>query len=204
MTGPATGARLRPVSAHELIIRPITAGDKAALAEGFDRLSPDSRYRRFLSPHPRLSQAELRYFTEIDHHDHEALVALERSTGLGVGVARYVRSVSDPATAEFAVAVVDYWQHRGVGTLLAEALARRAREEGITRLTGLVLAGNQPMLNLAHELGDVRVLNHDEGLVELVITLPGRGVERLGDLLRAVATGHLGALPMHQPRSGRS
>jgi GNAT superfamily N-acetyltransferase len=177
--------------AGELVIRPISPEDGAALAEGFERLSEKSRYRRFLSPHDHLSPAEVRYFTQVDHHDHEALVAVDPRTGAGVGVARYIRSTEDPRCAEIAVAVVDDWQRRGVGTRLASALADRAREEGIEVFTGLILADNELMLNLAAELGRVRVLHREHGTVELAIDLPPRGLGRLTRLLRAVATGEL-------------
>ena len=185
--------------ATDLDIRPIRADDKAQLKAGFERLSQTSRYRRFLSPHDELSDEELRYFTEIDHHDHEALVAINPHTGEGVGVARYVRSEEDPHVAELAVAVVDDWQRRGVGTRLATALADRAREEGITAFTGLVLADNQLMLNLADELGQARTGPSEHGTVELAIDLPERGAGQLMRWLRAVATGDLKAWPIHRP-----
>jgi len=114
-----------------------------------------------------------------------------------VGLARYVRWKGDPQSAELAVAVVDDWQGKGVGTRLASALAERAREEGISIFTAIVLADNDPMLSLARELGDVRVLNRDRGTVELAIDLPEQGPGRLIRLLRAVASGKL--LP-HRPR----
>ena len=71
---------------------------------------------RLAAPFP---QAELSYLTEVDHHDHEALVAVDPETNEGVGVARFVRSAEDPAVAELAVAVADDWQGQGVGSLLA-------------------------------------------------------------------------------------
>jgi len=173
------------------MIRPISPDDKEGLRRSFDRLSEQSRYRRFLSPHDRLSAAELRYFTEVDHHDHEALVAVDPRIPAGVGLARYVRWKGDPQSAELAVAVVDDWQGKGVGTRLASALAERAREEGISVFTAIVLADNDPMLSLARELEDVRVLDRDCGTVELAIELPETGPARLVPLLRAVASGKL-------------
>ena len=109
-----------------LEIRPIEPGDRDGFVEAFERLGENSRYRRFLSPHGPLSEAELRYFTEVDHHDHEALVAIDPLTA-GGGVARYVRSTESPGHAEVAVAVVDDWQRRGVGTRLATRTRARAR-----------------------------------------------------------------------------
>jgi RimJ/RimL family protein N-acetyltransferase len=154
-----------------LEVRAVRSEDKPDLVRGFEHLSDRSRYRRFLSPHARLSSAELHYFTEVDHHDHEALVAVDPRTGEGVGEARFIRSREDPHAAELAVAVVDEWQGRGVGTRLASELARRAHEEGITVFTALVLADNRGMLALARSLGEVRVLDRAQGAVEIAIEL---------------------------------
>jgi GNAT superfamily N-acetyltransferase len=178
-----------------LEIRPIAPDDKAGMLEAFDRLSDASRYRRFLAPHGRLSTDELRYLTEVDHHDHEALVAVEPVGQRGVGVARYVRSAEDRSRAEIAVAVTDDWQGRGVGSQLVTALVDRARTEGIHSFSAVVLAENSQMLGLLAELGDVRVLRRDHGSVELIVELPLTGVGRLKRLLAAAASGQIVASP---------
>ena len=173
-------------------VRPIEPGDKAKLVAAFGRLSEASRYRRFLSPHGQLSKAELRYLTEVDHHDHEALVALHPVTSEGVGVARYVRDSRRPDSAEIAVVVADEWQGRGVGTTLLHRLADRAREEGIRRLTALMLAENDAMAHLLSDLGETRVLEVGQGTVELAVDLPARGASpELARWLRSAAHGAL-------------
>lgn len=176
---------------HPLEIRPIERDDKEALLRGFERLSERSRYRRFLTPHDTLTADELRYFTEVDHRDHEALVALDPDTGEGVGVARYVRSTEDPTAAELAVAVVDDRQGQGVGSRLVAALAKRARSEGITSFTGLLLAENAEMLAVMRDLGEVRELERGSGTVTVAVDLPESGLGRIAALLRAVAAGQL-------------
>src|SRR3954467_11633827 len=140
-TAPAT---LRDGST--VVIRPVEPGDKDAITAGFDRLSPESRYRRFFSPLEHLSERDLAYLTEIDHHDHEALIA-RSGTGEPVGVARYVRT-GDRPKAEVAVVVVDHWQGRGVATALLERLSDRAREEGVRIFTATILAENRDALGL--------------------------------------------------------
>jgi GNAT superfamily N-acetyltransferase len=174
-----------------LEIRPIAPDDKAAMIDAFERLSPESRYRRFLAPHGRLTESELRYFTEVDHHDHEAVVAIEPTTGAGVGVARYIRSRENPTVAEIAVAVVDEWQYHGVGGRLLAALAQRARDSGITSFSAVMLADNAVMRSLLADIGRVHVMHTERGLAEVVVDLPERGVERLRRLLAAVARGEL-------------
>ena len=156
----------------EVEIRPLGPEDKAGLAAGFERLSGLSRYRRFLSPTSHLSAKQLAYLTEVDHHDHEALVAIDPASHNGLGVARYVRSAQNPGEAEFAVAVADDWQRRGLGTALLRQLAERARAEGITRFTGFVLEDNQPMRGLLQSLGEVQQRDARDGTLEVWLDIP--------------------------------
>ena len=108
---------------------------------------------RFLGPKAALSAAELRYFTDVDHRDHEALGALDHARGGGVGIARYVRDREDPHAAEIAVTVIDGWQGRGLGTELLARLSERACQEGIRRFTAAVAADNAAMTGLLRNLG---------------------------------------------------
>lgn len=177
-------------SGDDVLIRPIRSDDKPGLAQAFERLGPESRYRRFLSPLPTLSRAQLRYLTEVDHHTHEALLAINPQTAAGLGVARFVRSPDDPHVAEVAVAVVDDWQGRGLATTLLDKLAGRAREEGIQRFSATVLADNDPMLKVFRRMGDAHVTSRDHGVVELVMDLPDEGLpEPLRRTIRAVVRG---------------
>ena len=176
----ADSQRVELFDGAEVTVRPIRADDRGQLLDGFDRLSPESRYRRFLSPATGLTAEQLVYLTDVDHHDHEALVAVDVATGSGVGVARFVRSSDDPQTAEFAVAVIDTWHGRGVGTVLLALLIDRAREEGIERFLATVLSRNRPMLDLLNEFARARVVESAGGVLELSIALPD---ERLGEQL---------------------
>jgi RimJ/RimL family protein N-acetyltransferase/nucleotide-binding universal stress UspA family protein len=152
-----------------VLIRPIEPEDRDLLQSGFERLSDRSRYMRFQAPQSSLSDEQLSYLTDVDHHDHEALVALDPGTGHAVGVARFVR-VND-GVAECAVTVADDWQGRGLGTELLDQLVDRAHEEGIERFTAIVLAENAEALRLLDRLGDT--VRHSYGpQVELEIELP--------------------------------
>jgi GNAT superfamily N-acetyltransferase len=178
-------------------LRQIRSSDKEMLRRSFDRLSGESRYRRFLAPTPELSEAMVRYLTEIDHHNHEAIVALDEETGEGIGVARYVRSLARPNVAEVAVTVVDDWQGRGLGTLLLEVVSARAREEQITTFTALMLASNQEMMELLESLGPVRVVDREVGTVEIEAPIPEVGLAPvIRKLLRATAQAEM-AVPPH-------
>jgi len=155
-------------------IRPVRGSDAPLLADGFARLSARSRQQRFLSPKHSLSAAELRFLTEVDHHDHEAIGALNPADGRGVGIARYIRDPGDPEAAEIAVTIADDWQGRGLGTELLARLSDRARQEGICRFTATVAYGNAAMATLLQNMG-AELAGHDHGTVDYVVDLDRTG-----------------------------
>jgi RimJ/RimL family protein N-acetyltransferase len=170
---PRSAVTGRPVVLRDgsaVLIRPVRPVDAPLLADGFARLSARSRQLRFLTPKQELSPAELRYFTDVDHHDHEALGALDHPGGRGVGIARYVRDADDPQAAEIAVTIIDDWQGRGLGTELVAQLSERARSAGIRRFTALVAADNPAMAGL---LRNVRadLVGREPGALQYEITL---------------------------------
>jgi GNAT superfamily N-acetyltransferase len=130
--------------------------DRDELVEAFDHLSPESRYRRFFSAMPRLTEDLLDRLTDVDAWHHVAVAAerIEPSSMLprGLGVARFVRSKSEPHVAEIAVTVIDEVQNRGLGRILVRTLAEVARERGIRKLRATVLSENGAMLALLRKL----------------------------------------------------
>jgi GNAT superfamily N-acetyltransferase len=192
----ALGAPITLRDGSRVRLRQIHSSDGELLLRGFERLSGESRYRRFLVPTPQLSEAVVRYLTEVDHHDHEAIVALEEESGEGIGVARYVRNGARPDVAEVAVTVVDDWQGRGLGTLLLEVVSARARGEDIRSFTALMLATNREMITLLERLGPLRVVDREVGTVEIEMPIPELGLSPvLRKLLRIAAGTDLAAPP---------
>jgi protein lysine acetyltransferase len=174
-------------------IRPLVPEDREILRQGYDELSEESRYRRFMGL-KKLSEADLDYLTQIDYHDHFAWIAFAHDDHPehAIGVARYVRSKDNPEEAEAAVTVLDAYQNRGIGTLLLEALAAVALENSITRFIGYLLVENKPMHDVLRHLG-ARLAVDSPGVERMEVDLP----KRLGELkltplyrvLRAVARG---------------
>jgi GNAT superfamily N-acetyltransferase len=179
-------------------IRPIQPDDKEALLAGFERLSEESRYKRFLTPMETLTSSQLAYLTEVDHHDHEALIAFDLSTRNAVGVGRYVRE-GDGDRAEAAVTVADDWQGKGLGTALTRVLGGRAVEEGISCFTALLLAENKEMVGLLTGFGDVEVTAREGEAIQVEVPLAPEVVKdpALRSVLRAVAAtdGRLASMP---------
>jgi acetyltransferase len=151
-------------------IRPIGPQD-AAREQAFVRnLSFESRYFRFMNTLRELSPAMLHQFTEPDPARECALVALtdNASEPEQVGVARFVAEPGD-GPGEFAVAVADPMQGKGLGTLLMRELLHQAAERGLPQLEGTVLSSNHQMLRLMQALGfEIGALPEDQRLRRVV------------------------------------
>ena len=160
---------------EEVMLRPLEPEDTDLLLDVFAGLGDLSRERRFLTPKHRLTAADLRQLTAVDHHDHEAVVALSVGDCRPLGVARFVRLAADPETADVAVVVVDAWQDRGLGTVLASSLLTRARDLGVRRFSLLMAHDNEAAVRLMHRvLGDPDRVELDDETAEFVVSLaPG-------------------------------
>lgn len=144
--------RVALVDGRSLVVRPVEPRDAAAEQAFVANLSPSTRFRRFHFGLTELPGAMLRAFINADQTTHVALVVEEEAAGHRiVADARYVLD-SDTRTAEFAIAVSDAWQGNGLGRELMLRLLSRARDSGIERLYGDVLAENRPMLALMSRL----------------------------------------------------
>jgi GNAT superfamily N-acetyltransferase len=156
--------------------RAIRPDDRDKLRNGFARLSPESKYRRFFSAPETLSEAMLDYLTHTDGQDHVAIGAelgeAGADTSYGIGIARFVRLAEDPTTAEAAVAVIDEMQHRGVGRLLLGELVRAARERGVSTFVCHVLPQNEPIRSLLEQVDDQAHPQLEDGLLTYRLTLP--------------------------------
>jgi acetyltransferase len=135
-------------------IRPIRADDENRERRFIVGLSPESRYTRMMCVMKEPSPELLYRFVHVDYDRDMAFVALvgTASDEEIIGVARYAHGLSGPE-CEFAVAVADAWQARGVGTTLMRTLFEYAHARGICQLHGEILAGNRRMIELAHWLG---------------------------------------------------
>ena len=133
-----------------MLIRPLRKEDRPLLVRGFEALSRESRYQRFFAPKARLTEEELRFYTEFDGKFHFAVAAgLTDENDIpveGVGVARYVQ-VAD-GMAEVAIVVADEFQSRGIGKRLLRHLIEEGRRQGLRRFTAQVLRSNTPALRL--------------------------------------------------------
>lgn len=142
------------INGAPVTVRPMRADDSPLEAEFVRRLSRDSRYERFMLTLNELSQAKLKYLTDVDQVRHVALVATVDRGGkqVLVGVVRYI---VDPAGTgcEFAIALDDAWHGSGLAGILMHDLMGIARSRGLATMEGIVLATNATMLKFTRQLG---------------------------------------------------
>ncbi|MCF8089394.1 MAG: GNAT family N-acetyltransferase [Desulfotignum sp.] len=142
------------VDGQPFFIRPIRPSDADLMIDHFHSLSSRSKYMRFFSPLKDLSRDMLIKLTQIDYDREIALVALfgnEQNQKMA-GVCRII-VFPDKTQAEFAIAISDDWQGKGIGSSLLTQCLKAARQMGIRRVMGLVLSENTQMLKLGRKLG---------------------------------------------------
>jgi RimJ/RimL family protein N-acetyltransferase len=134
-------------------VRPLEPDDRDGLVAAIGRLSERSRYLRFAAAKPRLTARELDRLLDVDHHEREALLAIDPQTRRGVAVVRYAPVPGERGVVDVAATVADEWQGRGLGGALLELLTARASEEGHTTLRANVLATNARSIAMLRRAG---------------------------------------------------
>jgi CRP-like cAMP-binding protein len=152
----------------QLLLRPVLPGDSERTVHGHIYFSPDTLYRRFMTP--RLpTPAMMHYLSEVDYVDHFVWVVTDGDDP--VADARFVRDGNDPTVAEIAFTVADAYQGRGIGTFLISALAIAAEVGGIERFSARMLSDNVAMRAIMDRYGAIWQ-REDVGVITTVIDVP--------------------------------
>ena len=160
-----------------VVLRCIHPEDKERLRQGFLRLSPESRYRRFFAVKADLTADELRYLCEVDGVKHFALGAISADGDEGLGVGRFIQLEAEPGTAEAAIAVADEAQGKGLGSLLFQRLVAAARERGVERFRCDMLGSNRGMADLIIANAPDASVHVHSGVISMEFMLPPLGPE---------------------------
>jgi GNAT superfamily N-acetyltransferase len=154
--------------ARAVSIRVATPDDKEKLRKMFSRLSSKTIYRRFHLAYPHVPEQMLDLMSDVDHYDKEALFAVAEEEI--VGHAMYVK-LANSGDAEVAFVVEDEWQSKGVGKLLLDEIAEKARLRGIETFSGEVLGENRRAVGLLNAVfAKVRYVTRD-GLYHFRVSL---------------------------------
>jgi acyl-CoA synthetase (NDP forming)/GNAT superfamily N-acetyltransferase len=141
--------------------------DRALLVDFYARVSDQSKYYRFFSPMPELSERDLDRFTHVDHRDRVALILMVGGNMIAVGRYDTIR----PGYAEVAFLVEDQHQGRGIGQLLLEHLAQAGRERGVEEFVAEVLPDNLAMIHTFKDAGYQVKSAFEDGVMELVFRI---------------------------------
>jgi RimJ/RimL family protein N-acetyltransferase len=156
-------------------LRPVQAEDGAVIRCLFQGLSETSTWLRFFTACPSLARV-VGWATAVDNDRRLGVVAIVADTGQLIAHAGLERDPRQPDRAEFAVAVADPYQGRGLGRPLLDRLVAAAEQAGIRWLTAEVLVNNHRMLNLLRHSGWVISLRLSYGVVLVELpTTPSRG-----------------------------
>jgi RimJ/RimL family protein N-acetyltransferase len=154
-------------------IRPIRPDDATRLEDLYGRLSRHTAYQRFFAIMKRLPPDWARFLANVDYQQRLALV-VEARTGVDVelvGVGRY-EPTDEKDTVEVAFVIQDAWQSRGLGTILFNDLLQAAAARSFRRFRAYVLADNARMLDLITRFTRIESRTSEQGVTELVFTLP--------------------------------
>jgi acetyltransferase len=138
----------------EVIVRPIRPEDEPLIIALHASHSEHTIRMRFFSLVKTLTRDSLIRLCHLDYDREMALAAVQEGPdGPAIlGVSRYYLH-PETGDAEFALVVRDACHRQGIGRHLMQRLIAIARERGVKRLVGMVLAENGPMLALTKSLG---------------------------------------------------
>ncbi len=136
------------------LFRPARSNDLERIKQGFELMSPESRYLRFFAPVQRLPEDSLRQLQTIDQRSHVAWGAIDLSAPQvpGIGLARF-QQLEQSGIAEMSFVVIDAYQRRGVWTVLLGILYLEAAVRGICTLRANILPENRVPISKPRELG---------------------------------------------------
>ncbi|MBB5788764.1 bifunctional GNAT family N-acetyltransferase/acetate--CoA ligase family protein [Jiangella mangrovi] len=143
-------------------------GDLAGLLELHRRMSPENLYLRFFGSNARVAVDMAERICAAPELAGNALVAC--LGGRIVGVVHY-EPPDRHGVAEIAIVIADDLHHRGIGTLLIEHLASRARAHGVTAFRAEVLGQNHAVLQVFADAGLPATSTVRSGIVELTVPL---------------------------------
>jgi len=137
---------------ERVLIRRLQPEDMALYPDLLREVSAEDLRLRFFADVADLSAEERDKLSHLDYRHEMAFIALDEDIGRMLGLVR-LKDELDEQTAEFAILVRSRLKGHGVGWLLMQRVIDYAKEKGLRRVYGDVLAENAAMLQMCAELG---------------------------------------------------
>lgn len=135
-----------------MLIRPAQPADQGLYRDFLRAVSADDLRLRFFAHVADLSAEEIEKLAHLDPRHEMLFVAIDESTREMLGLVR-LKDELDEQTSEFSILVRSRLKGHGLGWLLMKRVIDYAREKGLRRVYGDVLAENSAMLQMCAELG---------------------------------------------------
>ena len=150
-------------------IRAARPDDRERLISAFEKLDPETVYRRFFEYKEALTDADLERATQADF-DRRVVLLVTIGTGadeIVIGGASYTafNAPDGVRSAEVAFIVEEDYQGQGVASRLLRHLAEIARSKGIARFEAEVLADNRGMIAVFARSGLPLQEQREDGVV---------------------------------------
>lgn len=156
-------------------LRAVLPSDEEEILQAFDRMGTDARYMRFMSARHYVNVDRLRKVLASFPESGLALAAtVPADDGIDIVGTASIMVAEQPGACEFAISIVDDWAGAGLGRILLEALIDVARERGLARVEGYVLASNRAMLGLANRVGFIERRDPRDPTIRIVTFLLDR------------------------------
>lgn len=159
------------------VVRTIQPFDREHLVAGLAKMSPATRFQRFLTDRTDFSPEELDFLLACDGQNHIAYVCHALGTDgeecEGVAAARFFREADNPEWGEAAIVVIDDWQNIGVGSVLLDTLAEHCRRSGVRGWRATILADNDRAIKLLSKVGTICGRKWEGRSVEVSVDIAG-------------------------------
>lgn len=144
-----------PWGGTTILVRPVKPEDESLYSRFFPALTPEDIRHGFFGMISQFQHRQLARMVHLDYDREIAFVAVREEADGTESMLGSVRAVADPdnEVADFALIVRSDVKQRGLGTLLLTCLIRYVSERGTGCLSGVVMADNGAMLELARRCG---------------------------------------------------
>ena len=172
MNDPTMNANITLPNGRQVRIRALRHGELNTVRELCARLSPRTRYLRFLSPMPVLPASLLHMLADVDDPRRLTLIAeLDADCGNVVALGNLV--AVDDGHAELGLVVADAWQRQGIGVALAARLLHAADARGFQRFVVHGLCDNPGVRPVLRHTADVISARTRFGVTETMFVRRG-------------------------------
>lgn len=155
-----------------ILIRAVRPDDKEKINEAFRNLEPETIYTRYFRFKSHLTDADLKWATEVDFENDVALVVTLIDNGQEIVIGGSRLSVLNPDSegsknAEIAFTVEEDYQGQGIASRLLQHMIAIAREKGFSNVEAEVLSGNKAMMTVFNRSGLPTKTRHEGGTLHV-------------------------------------